>query len=350
MDIKPVTPHSVATFTVGSARAGGTAWVQGQTLAAEVVALSGDGRVALKIDNVVIQAQTTVALALGQSLRLTVASTTPQVILQPAAPDGAAALLAQALRQALPRQAPLQDFVAQLVQLLRPAAGRPPALPPPLQPLARELFLSFATAAEVTTPPGLQRALRDSGLFLEAKLARALGDPKGAVPTHDLKAGLLRLLEAAADEPHIARHIEAALARLQVQQGSAVNQIDTDHRVWLFELPVRRDDNAEVLRFHIEREARRPGDNIQRYNITVAFEIGTLGPVQARIMAQEHSIAVNLWAENEATVALFRHHLPELDQQLRQLGLDVAGLACHHGAPMLPEPPLTQHALLDLRA
>lgn len=180
-------------------------WRVGQVLAATVVSSPQPGRAELRIGNLQLAAQTgNLQLTAGQTLRLEVASLREMPVLK---------LLGvlqqnpvnQALRDALPRQQPLSPLLNALTRLA--AAGQ---LPPETARLVRELLVRLPEPAAVATPTGLRQALRDSGLFLEAKLARPNTPPgaapganppagKGAEFAGDLKANLLRLVRVLRD-------------------------------------------------------------------------------------------------------------------------------------------------------
>ena len=172
-------------------------WRVGQILAATVVANPRPGQAELRIGNLQVRAQTALEFPPGQQLRLEVASLKEQPVLKLLGLLQANPLTG-ALRDALPRQQPLAPF---LTALARIAAGAQPQLPPAVARFAREVFERLPDAASVATASGLRQALRDSGLFLETKLAHGpppTGSPKSPVPSaetsRDFKANLLRLV------------------------------------------------------------------------------------------------------------------------------------------------------------
>jgi hypothetical protein len=200
----PPTGPTAPTAAVAVPARGDTAlstWRVGQVLAATVVTSPQAGRAELRIGTLPVTAQTgNLQLTPGQTLRLEVASLKQLPVLkllgvlQQSPVD-------QAVRDALPRQQPLMPLLSALTRL---GAGGP--LPPEVARFARELISRLPDPASVTQPAGLRQALRDSGLFLEAKLARpaALTAAPGTNPAAarggefagDLKANLLRLLRA----------------------------------------------------------------------------------------------------------------------------------------------------------
>jgi hypothetical protein len=197
------TPASIAVATPARGDTTLATWRVGQVLAATVVSSPQPGRAELRIGNLQVAAQTgNLQLTPGQALRLEVASLKEVPVLK---------LLGvlqqnpvnQAVRDALPRQQPLAPLLGMLARI-----GAGGQLPPEIARLAQELMARLPTPASVGNPTGLRQALRDSGLFLEAKLARTTppqvaaapgGNPapaKAAELSGDLKANLLRLVQA----------------------------------------------------------------------------------------------------------------------------------------------------------
>lgn len=180
-------------------------WRVGQVLAATVVANPQPGIADLRIGSLLVKAQTgDLTLPPGQSLRLEVASLKEMPVLKllgvlqqnPVQP---------LLRDVLPRQQPLPLLFTALARLLMPtAAQRNAPVAPEIIRLARALFDNLPNTARVATPDGVRQALRDSGLFLESKLAQSLAQPQtpNAKPpelAQDFKANLLRLVQAIRD-------------------------------------------------------------------------------------------------------------------------------------------------------
>lgn len=180
------------------------AWRVGQVLAAIVVASPRQGLSDLRIGTLLVRAQTgELQLAPGQTLRLEVASLKEQPVLR-LLNQMAADPLNAAMRNTLPRQQPLAPLLASLVR----AAGDVQAtrqLAPEIVRAAQELLGRLPAAAALGQAGGLREALRNSGLFLESKLARAAtgtAQPAGAAAPPrapdigtDFKAHLIRLIQ-----------------------------------------------------------------------------------------------------------------------------------------------------------
>ncbi|MFN2310237.1 MAG: flagellar hook-length control protein FliK, partial [Gammaproteobacteria bacterium] len=207
----PAGPPSTTLTVATAARADSTlaTWRVGQILSATVESAPQPGHAALRIGNLQVAAQTgQLHLTPGQTLRLEVASLKAQPILKLLGLPWTADPIGPALRDALPRQQPLAPLLNALARLS--TAGSPPPFNAEASRLARALLAQLPDPASVGQAPGLRQALRDSGLFLETKLAQAARAPgagaaapgaraataPGAELARDFKTGLLRLVQA----------------------------------------------------------------------------------------------------------------------------------------------------------
>jgi hypothetical protein len=288
----------------------------GQTLQARVLAAPTAELARLLIQDVAITARTGRALNAGQVLTLTVlkAGEQPQLRVeapprQPTAQD--------VMRLALPRQLPLRETLSGLTQLAERAL-------PLLSGNAREALRGLIERHVPARQPSandLRQAVKDSGLFTEARLARgqppepgdrkamllrlaaelparpgpspsetARGQPPAALSRASLgsisptmeplsRAALLGSALAngqAAETGHASRGgkplppeqvvlerlwrlVEASLARIQSHQAASLPADDGAPPAWQLEIPVAMPGGpAQVIDLRIEQEP--PGD------------------------------------------------------------------------------------------
>ncbi len=370
-------------------------WQVGQVLLAVVVGAAPEGGVQLRVDGRALTAQTSLTLSAGQTLELEVVRTEAPLLLKlrPAAPaeDDQARIETQAWRQALPRQIPLTALFAELARFIR--ALNQPAPASPLPDSGRQLLENLPTAQTVSTSQGLKQALTDSGLFLEAKLARPASSATSAALATDLKGTLLKLFDdlqppaAGAPAPadsalrpevgappartpsaqlsvpmalpedeaarsgaaDLARQVDGALARIQVNQLVSL-PAENAPPVWVFELPVRQGGRTDVFDLRIEQD--RTGDREEGrspWTVVLAFDFEELGPVTARLALSREQVSTTLWAQRPQTVQLFTDHLAELHAGLAAAGVEVGRLSVFAGAPPVPADSAPPH-LLDLKA
>lgn len=329
-----------------------------------------------------MEARTATSIPAGQNLKLEVIRLGNLPILRllngtTTAPD----LTTLAVRTALPRQMELGPLLANLVLLARiPQSGLKPCR---ITSLATALFQQLPRKETLTAGENaLRRTLLNSGLFLEARLARQAGSGIREGMGTDLKAGLLRLLAAlqgdrqetagaprssrrdfatnrilpplrgafpqpqAANQPtlmdrasaeqlraELQHQVEGALARIQLSQFASLAAEEEGRAVWLLELPVRRDDDCDLIGLRIEQDGEEKDERHEPWAVSLAFNLPGLGPVRARISMSGKQISAAFWAEREETNLLFRESLSVLHAQLEGAGLEVGTLACHIGRP-----------------
>ena len=253
------------------------------------------------------------------------------------------ALAQQALREALPRQASLPPLLANLVLVAR----EPARFAPQLVDAARSVLGRIPDARALADADVLAERVQRSGLWLEATLAGIGERSSSSSLASDWKAALLRLasslrlmaapaqaqaaspsatvaaapdaapllragapqpqaraeatlaqLAFAADDPaaaaqHLLKQVEGALARVELGQLASLPGEDTQAQRWWLELPVRAPDGgADVLQMRIEREAAGAGAAEEEavWAVSLAFDLGSLGPVRARIAVRGESV------------------------------------------------------------
>lgn len=398
-------------------------WRVGQVLAATVVSSPQAGQSDLRIGNLLVKAQTgALNLTAGQTLRLEVASLKELPVLKLLSLLQQQNPVAQALRNVLPQQQPLTPLFSALTRLANTPASAT-ALNPAITQLARDLFARLPDISSVSRPNSLQQALRDSGMFLESKLAQSAVSqqppPKGEALARDFKANLLRLVHvlrenvansaptagrstpatptapqtatalssqlastlAAATSarlppgtftdpsaplmrgqppmpPPLAalaqlarsgmpltpqellRHVEGALARVQLNQLSS---LPVDRQLapeWLFELPVRRDNETDIWSLRISRDQARDKNAAENsapdWTVMLAFDLPGLGPMQTRVDLRGDQITAQFFSQTQGILPVISEHLPLLKARLQQVGLQVNDLSCHHG--QIPAP------------
>ncbi len=163
----------------------------GQILNAIVLSNSHQGRVAIRIGNMELTASTTIALQRNTPLELKVALFQPTLQLQILLPGGGNPLH-EAMLKMLPQQTSLAPLLAELA--FKAQAKQHTAAPAPPQAAIKNLLAALPTRQDIRQTDGLQRAVAQSGLFLEAKLATAASSQRPALAT-DLKSLLLRYLD-----------------------------------------------------------------------------------------------------------------------------------------------------------
>jgi Flagellar hook-length control protein FliK len=379
-----------------------TQWRVGAIVDAVAIRDPADGQLWLNIGNARVPARIASGDAVGptdgERMQLRVLRDKPVLALETLTQD-ADTTVNDGLRRYLPKQTSPAPLLANIALLAR-STSLMESLPRPIQSAVAALWQSLPQATELATPDGLEQALQRSGVFLEASLANSNDSGARNVIAHDLKATLIDLKNAlqrngaipqtlttqelaGTPDPlpsmrgnmpplhaaqatlaqldslpermnELAAQTDGSLARLRsVQLVNAENASQAP--VWLMELPFRRDQQPETLRFRFERNNGDSNSHSQpqqesSWTVEAALSLHDSGGLHARVSLQGSRISVHLRAESASLVVDLNTRLPELAAVLRDAGLEVDRLICLHGMPA--EDPRWRNAvpLLDVRA
>ncbi len=185
----PLFPSLTVTRTSGEIQN----WQTGQLLYAQVASNVESGLVSLRIGARLLMAQIDAEVEIGQRLALEVITSGDKPVLQGIRNDALAKLIEAALRSSLPKQQSHELLLSDIKALLQPRQTM--RIPDAVMQAVRKLYLSFPDKNELNTFTGLKKAIRDSGLFLEPRLASQNRSDHLTLGS-DFKAGLLRLQKA----------------------------------------------------------------------------------------------------------------------------------------------------------
>lgn len=433
-------------------------WRNGQLLQALVLRVASQNEQALlQIGRQQFEAQTKAPLQQGQRIIVEVIkaeASTPLLKLHtpPTSPDQT---LANQLKVALPRQAPLQPLLAN-INWLQQNNQQPllNALPASVTDALKALRQQSPSRENISSAQGLKEALQNSGLFLEKKIL-STASPKTPRQTAtlapqtqanlnaDIKTQLSRVLNSTQQEisrierntrskgseralaelsarlatfkqlgtllqrpilstarpvittallplivqtpsilprmnetkpatpyqaqqtananttatlagaslqssallmlKELARQTAGALARVRLNQLSALPTQEQPLPPLLFEIPVRNGERLELLKLRIEEdESQKQHDGSDDKNktttVSLSLNLSNLGPLHARVSLTDERIIATLWAEHPETLNLIQTHLPELHQRMRDAGIQMDPVQCLEGSP-----PETKH-------
>lgn len=139
--------------------------------------------------------------------------------------------------------------------------------------------------------------------------------------------------------------LTAAIARLQTHQLASLAQNQTDERgqqttTWQLELPVRLDTEISVLQIRLQAyitpeehspKPEKPNPMSIRWQIDLAFDWPSLGPLQVQTVVQPTGVSSQFWAERATTAQIIQQELGYLREQLQAAGLSVTTLNCYQG-------------------
>lgn len=381
-------------------------WEAVDTLVARVVESSAPGVVKLQAGGRSYEARPGFTLKPGSEVRVRVyrrGNATRLDIEMPGATPREN-VIANAARRMLSLQQPGGRLAADISSLLER-----PDLPPALRGALEQVIRLTATPRTLRNPRELVARLRQSGLWLEARLARAAREksPAPLAAGGDYKAALLRLdaalksvaeKHAAPQSPenpapppetagaardaspaapplahrlpaagrhapaplrqlllpalvrHLQHHTRAALARVDMHQLASIHS-EGAAPFWSLEIPVVRRDGAETIGLSVEPEHDGGGGGAARAcTVTIAMEPPGLGPVWARLTRHgDGQLGAVFYAVDGRGRERLESALPRLRDQLQRRGLNPGTLACRAGAPPAPDEPARRH-FLDVQA
>ena len=203
------------------------------------------------------------------------------------------------------------------------------ATPPPQRPGAVPAAPTASLAGTAPSQPASPQAAAADGL--NPPFAGAAPIPQSPVQASiDLlnRLGHVRL--------DLLQQTEAALARMHLNQLVSLPR-EGHHRLveWLFDIPVRRDDDIDLwsVRFHRDADnrtaAREPAD--ANWSVQLAFDLPGLGPMQAQVNLHGERVSTYFRAERAEMLPMLRDHLHELRRALLDAGLEVGDIDCRQG-------------------
>lgn len=309
-------------------------------------------------------------------------------------------LLQQLLRQSLPHHTAPGSLISKFNSLRQHNPANPSPLSKPVIKQIIEMMASLPDAKTIATKQGLKQAVEHSGVFMEPRLQTYLNDPKPQHPQplreflqQDFKANLLRIkqvieqnplvaeqavkgmkpamtagktvkmnntqvavLPAQIDEPvdivELKRLVDSAIARIQVNQASAIITEETQLPTWVIDLPVADKHEPALTELRISYEEYTDSETAQekKWNVSITIELPVLGKITARVALLDNKITSSIWAENDHTYHLIEQHLEDLSTRMQSAGLDVDCIKCYPGSiPLNQRSSAPETNLLSIR-
>jgi len=345
----------------------------GQTLDAKVLQQIKPGLLRLQIAATELLARSQTMPPTGSRLRLLVIKGHPIPELRILRESTALERQQHTVRSAMARQLPPGEVRGSLDAMRSEA--RSPAQAESVRQLAN-ILRDTGIRLDQLTPTQLQRAVAQSGLFHEARLAGALSPDQA-----DAKTRLLQLLtlvgnagtaqqkklypppggaDAAAGARdtggdslmgRLIRLIEASVSRIQLQQAAALPVDEGLRQAWQIDLPIQLPEETHEAMLRIEHEAAADDDGASTWAVNLVFQFDSIGTLQTRIALAGDRVSATFWSEREKTCQRIEQRLPGLKEAFEAQGLEVVHLAGVQGEPSEPliRVPMPD-SLLDERA
>jgi hypothetical protein len=284
------------------------------------------------------------------------------------APTSPTVALTQMVRGALASQGSMTALASALTQV----AGRV-ALPEPVLRAVQQVLAGRLSLGEGKLDgAALSQAVRRSGVFQEALLARGM-----AVP-NDMKASLLtlrstlvnwlgqqaeitaispvpppmrgavpraRAAEAPPIDPKLAAEVvgkqllertEVALSRLRLHQHASLPDAVSKPGVeWQLELPVVMGQHQSLIHLQIQHDEQGDAEGSPEpgWHLRFALNLPELGEVGAQVSLRAGNTGVMLWAGEAATSEALEENIVELREAFAAAGINAATIVVRHGEP-----------------
>ena len=296
---------------------------------------------------------------------------------QPAPPPAAApqAALAQMVQVSVPRQGP----VTALTTALSGIAGRV-VLPEPVARAAQQVLAGrVAIDAPRFDGTALQAAVRGSGVFQEANLARGqallqpdmksallalrqtlttwLGQQAPVAPVAQILPPLrgsiprARSLDAPPIDPKAApeevgkqllERTESALSRIRLHQHASLPDPAGRTAELSLDLPVMIGTHQTLMQLQIHRDQHNEAETgaERGWQMRFALNLPGMGEVGAQVTLRGGAIGVMLWATDPEASAALDAEIATLREDLANAGLQPSAVIVRHGEP--PAAPTAQ--------
>ncbi len=339
-------------------------WATGQLIKATVLEQLSNSSLLLKVGNLKLSANTNVLLSAGSQLNLKVIRTGEQPSLQIIQnnPKSAEQTNLNALRQILPKQAPLAEFFSNIKNI---SSGEQ-RLPLTVQQALNVIQAGLASRADLTNPEKIKKALKESGVFLESNLGKSNSTKSAGsnLIEGDLKGKLLRLVTLISSEstsstkqteqkqgtsnnsllsflsnnkliPELQRHVESAIARIQLNQLNSLPVTEQNQHAILLELPIKEKEKIDIISLKISEEENQKEDqeSQKQWAINLSFKLEGLGSLHAKLVLGGHKIQATLWAEDQTTFELIQNNIDLLQQRLTDVEFIDPKVNCYQGKP-----------------
>jgi hypothetical protein len=284
------------------------------------------------------------------------------------APNSPQMALAQMVRGAMASQGSVTALTSALTQV----AGRV-ALPEPVLRAAQQLLAGRLNLADGKLDGSvLSQAVRRSGVFQEALMARGMAAP------NDMKTSLLtlrsalvnwlgqqaeisaispvpppmrgavpraRTAEMPAIDPKLAAEVigkqlvertEGALSRLRLHQHASLpDVVSKPGAEWQLELPVVIGQHQSLIHLQIQHDEHGDAEGSPEpgWHLRFALNLPELGEVGAQVSLRAGSTGVMLWAGEAATSEALQENIIELREAFAAAGINAPTILVRHGEP-----------------
>ena len=255
----------------------------------------------------------------------------------------------ETIKQVLPIQQPVSELVDQIIKTL-PLIKNNENVPDALKRLAREILENIPQVKDVNDPKQLKKTIRNSGLFLETKLAASVEKSNLMIQT-DFKAQLLKLKYALKQALNVKKQqklqasdlnlikemqqkTETSLAKIILNQLTSLPKDEGPKQVWIIDIPFINKESADSVRIEIDQEKQGSNDEKQEnWSVNITVTPPDLATIHCKISCFDKTINTRFWSDTQDVVTKISQHLDYLKQQFEKAGINPGHMTAHTGVP-----------------
>lgn len=247
-------------------------------------------------------------------------------------------IISETVKQILPIQQPPEVFVNRLILNL-PTLSKNTNLPETLQRLAQQILQNLPSKNHLTHPQKIKQSIKNSGLFLESKLAHPNNKSQLQTQT-DFKANILKFLQALKQIPpapqaettaleqetsilkQLQNSGESSVAKLVLDQLNSLPKEDSPKQIWHVEIPFVDQENSQTVSLQIEKDKETEAENgKENWSVNITLNPPNIGKVNCKISCCNQIVNTHFWSDLPKTTDLINSNLDYLKSQLEASGL-----------------------------
>ena len=255
------------------------------------------------------------------------------------------------LKEQLPKEQAPTELLKQISREL-PQVRSGEKVPETLKRLSQEILNSLPKQQQVTEGAQLKKAINNSGLFLESKLAQA-EQKTGQTFNTDFKATLLKFVQALQQEPgtekttqthneqlnaqqlkDLLNKSEGTLARLVLNQLKSLPQEDSTKQSWLIDLPFVDKKQTHSVKIEIEKQASPKHESEQKsWSVSLTLSPPNLDTLHCKVSYFDNAVHTHFWSEGSKTTELIQNNLDYLAERFEAEGLTTGNMNASQQSP-----------------
>lgn len=299
----------------------------------------------------------------------------------------------QILRHSLPKTGDLKPLLQQITNIKQNLAQFNEKPSEFLRQPLSDLNKLGTTKENISQSNGINKAIQDSGLFLEKKIAdvvkqfpqqqnniHLLKPLLNAIQQNDQKSVLSNLvnqlnsfnkiepivleqtpsqqtklatseqqiqnqnqtkssiqteLQLLTELKQMTKNMQTALASIETNQARAIVTDDKPQVNWVMDLPIKDKQDLDLLHLEIKEREALDKENRKKtsWSVMIKLELEKAGEIHARLVYEDKNISASLWADNPQTYRFMNHYLEILRNNLVDHEINIEQLQTFNRKP-----------------